>query len=49
MIGEPKCLCKVGAPQGSVLGLLLFNVVIGDISSFVSETIIFNRADDTTV
>ena len=40
---------KVGAPQESVLGPLLFNVFINDTCLFVNKTKICNYADDTTI
>ena len=40
---------KIGEPQGSVLGPLLFNVFVNDIFWFVHRTKICNYADDTTI
>ena len=40
---------KIGAPQGSVLGPLLFNEFMNDIFLFVRYTNICNYADDTTI
>ena len=40
---------KFGVPQGSVLGLLIFNVFVNDIFLFVRRTYICNYADDTTI
>ena len=40
---------KIGVPQGSALGLLLYNVFVNDIFWFADHMKICNYADDTTV
>ena len=40
---------KMGIPQGSILGPLLFKISIIDIFFLLNETEICNYADDTTI
>ena len=39
----------LGAPQGSILGPLLFNIFSNDMLWFVEKTDIYNFADDNTI
>ena len=51
-VNESYSACKttkIGVPQGSVLGSLLFNIFIHDMFYLVGEAEICNYADDTAI
>ena len=49
VLSAPGVTQKIGVPQGSVIGPLLFNIFINDICYLVNDTEVFNYADDTTL
>ena len=42
-------MLQKGVPQGSILGLLLFNVFINDMFHFMEKCTLYNYADDNSM
>lgn len=48
-VHSAKALLRSGVPQGSILSPLLFNIFVNDISSSITNSIMFQYADDTVL